>query len=1137
MKRGLFIALLFVSLLTGIALSGQDTPGIPVFGDDFNVSGLFIENWETSKNAKCEDGHAIIPPNGHIILRRVPDGDFAFTADLTVEKPEGNDVGHCGVIIDRINFMITPAEKPYANTAYREPGQTRSKGNVNKSANIEFGKPCRIMVSRQKLGDGYKYSYKVNGTPIDSFQVVMPQDGKIKFYAYKNGLKLDNFQLYSLKGDGSLNLAVNSSFEYLQEGMPNYMRPLLTGLYTTTMKWPDLISNFAIDTKEKVSGNNSVRMTCAEGGASTNGVATFNVNVMSKTPVTFSIYLKASEDDFPAMLNIWELHHKNHQKPIKLSKEWQRYSFTLDNPERATIRGSMSFSKPGTVWADDIQVEIGNTATPYKPSSLDKDKYPVSGAAAEAAVIEKDIVLKKAGKSPVIDGEIEDVWFKDGAKTDKFFLKGFETPKNKTEAWLTCDDDNLYLAVRAYVPDTTKVKGTKHDHDTIGIHSQDCIEVLLDTTFGRERYYHLTANAAGSRTDIGPGRIKAWNGNWNVATKINEKEKSIDYEMQFPLSMFADTNISDKWGLNIGRNDTDRNEVYSLIHVKASNFHIPSLFPSLVFPDGIMKKYKVGVKDICLVSGKDSKTGVSGTIGNLSEKALDSEIRIIDAATGNVIGQKSEKLGSGNTEVMIPSNIAPDVKAIDGIVKIMVDGKERSTQPKRMILARQLEVYPRYNYYMNEPSAVLVGSLKLPDADKLTGKVTVAGKTFNVKMEPEFALEIPLAGIENGEHQVTLDVYKGSEKLVSGNASLIKREFKNGAVQIDRQRRCLVVDGKPYLAIAPFFGVQRGIKPETEDAALKNMVRLHKEMGYKCFLVGAVDDPIVARQTQKFMELCEKEGIKVIYWPFQSWHLRAKMNPQQRMESMKGNNIIAWMVVDEPELYAKSEEVETFMDEHRKLSPYTPVFMNNTLIGIPGRYAGLKTDILMLDDYLTNRENRKVVEMIDATYMMWEAGKEDRKPVFYFLTGENLHNHYRECTYAEQVAETYGVVIAGCRGVSYFCSMPLYPEDYRASVDVNRELLELEDVIFSLEKTSNATTPDSTVKIMTKRLGGKIYVIALNSSNDRDGEVEITLPSEFKYAGNAEVKFENRKISVKNGKITDKFKALERHVYIVDIAK
>lgn len=146
--------------------------------------------------------------------------------------------------------------------------------------------------------------------------------------------------------------------------------------------------------------------------------------------------------------------------------------------------------------------------------------------------------------------------------------------------------------------------------------------------------------------------------------------------------------------------------------------------------------------------------------------------------------------------------------------------------------------------------AVLGGSLNLPDANRLTGKLAVAGKTFDVKMEPEFAFDIPLKDIPNGKHEITLDVCKGPEKLASGTTPLVKQEFKAGATQIDRQQRCLVVDGQPYLAITPFFGVERGIKTEQQEMVLKNMVRLHKDMGYKCFLVGGpvrVRDPIGRR--------------------------------------------------------------------------------------------------------------------------------------------------------------------------------------------------------------------------------------------------------------------------------------------------
>ena len=103
----LVIGLLMLTFWSGNA----QEQGIPVFGDDFNVKGLFIENWEPSKGAKNEEGRAIIPTNNSMTLRRVPEGNFVFTADLIVEKPERKDIGHCGVILDGWPAeVIQPAE-------------------------------------------------------------------------------------------------------------------------------------------------------------------------------------------------------------------------------------------------------------------------------------------------------------------------------------------------------------------------------------------------------------------------------------------------------------------------------------------------------------------------------------------------------------------------------------------------------------------------------------------------------------------------------------------------------------------------------------------------------------------------------------------------------------------------------------------------------------------------------------------------------------------------------------------------------------------------------------------------------------------------------------------------------------------
>ena len=70
---------------------------------------------------------------------------------------------------------------------------------------------------------------------------------------------------------------------------------------------------------------------------------------------------------------------------------------------------------------------------------------------------------------------------------------------------------------------------------------------------------------------------------------------------------------------------------------------------------------------------------------------------------------------------------------------------------------------------------------------------------------------------------------------------------------------------------------------------------------------------------------------------------------------------------------------------------------------------------------------------------------------------------------------------------------------------------------------------------MTRRLGDKLYIIALNADNDQAVEAEIALPASARAAASAEVMFEDRKVPVENARILDAFKPLERHVYVIDL--
>ncbi len=286
---------------------------------------------------------------------------------------------------------------------------------------------------------------------------------------------------------------------------------------------------------------------------------------------------------------------------------------------------------------------------------------------------------------------------------------------------------------------------------------------------------------------------------------------------------------------------------------------------------------------------------------------------------------------------------------------------------------------------------------------------------------------------------------------------------------------------------------------------------------------------------KKFIEEAEKQGIKVLYWDGQTRTMTDEQLAGQAKMLGSYSNLLANLVIDEPELYTKSDETKALLSRVRAQYPYLPVFMNNTVIGIPNRFADLNTDILMLDDYLTNKENRTVREIVDQADIMWKAGKSEYKPCYYFLVGNNMHNHYREPSAAEQIAETYGSIAADCTGLTYFLGIPSYPEHWKAYLALNREITALNDVILSDEPVPEAVLSDATIRFITRKHDGYLYVIAANIDNNPSQDVVITLPAGLKYDDSAEVMFENRKIKISNGTLTDSFPALSRHVYKVKL--
>ena len=445
-----------------------------------------------------------------------------------------------------------------------------------------------------------------------------------------------------------------------------------------------------------------------------------------------------------------------------------------------------------------------------------------------------------------------------------------------------------------------------------------------------------------------------------------------------------------------------------------------------------------------------------------------------------------------------------------------------------------LVLYAGKNYYMNEASAVIVGKLQLPDPEALTGVASIGTYSINIDLSEEFVFEIPLGNLATGDHTVTFDVFNGSSNILQDQVILTKKPYFKDAIQIDHQRRSLIVDGEPFLVIAPLVSVRA--TDNNNPQKIKRMVDFYEQHGFKSLMLEAKYD---AMPSVNYVHQYAKESdIKVITWINSGWKDRETISPLEITNSLVSEVNLGWLAIDEPELYAESQEVEDFLTLFRANTPYHPTFMNNTILGIPANFANLNTDILMLDDYLTNRENRQVEDIVDQVDIMNEAGEDGRKPSFYFLVGNNMHNHYREPTFGEQVAQSYGTVIAGSTGLSYFMGLPSYPENWKALKQLNAELLSLQPVIFSLQKIQPASVSDNNIRFTTRRLGNRVYVIAVNM-HDSEINVEVTIPSlpiELTYQPEINVQFEGRTITVNNNKFSDTFKPHERHVYYYDIS-
>ena len=394
-------------------------------------------------------------------------------------------------------------------------------------------------------------------------------------------------------------------------------------------------------------------------------------------------------------------------------------------------------------------------------------------------------------------------------------------------------------------------------------------------------------------------------------------------------------------------------------------------------------------------------------------------------------------------------------------------------------------------------------------------------------------VSIDISGMPCGTNAVTVRALGREWK-----AEVRKLPFKKGATQINQWSRTLVHDGEKVFMSSPcLIGRENG----PMDDGTSRPVDILADAGFKYLNLQNNLNVRDIEMNRKTLAYAAQKGMKFTIWTgegqtlddvgeIRRWEDNSVTDwSRQKMYGMLDSpNVINWLVLDEPE-YRNADDCKAFMKRTKALFPYNPVQMNNCWLGISGRFAGLPTDILMVDYYLT----------VDGTTLDMVVSKVDvlrsiapGKPCWYFMESENSL-HPRIPTYKEQVAQCWGCVAAGATGLSWFVNMPTSRCCYDALVDINRELLDNVDFLCSDELCGGAIASETEnyVRCLTRRHGSERRIYTANVNPHPNARVSFRLPDDVPQDATVEVLYENRTLQAKGGVFSDAFDGFSRHVY------
>ena len=178
----------------------------------------------------------------------------------------------------------------------------------------------------------------------------------------------------------------------------------------------------------------------------------------------------------------------------------------------------------------------------------------------------KQVEIRKTTLAPVLDGVLDDaIWQEAVVLTDLHQVQPVDhgEPSERSEFYITYDDNNFYLAARLYDEDPSQIRAQQLVQGQ-SVFADDNVWVMLDTFNNDRTGFDFQTNPNGVR---GEGVWESasfsafntdWSGIWQTQARIDDLGWTA--EMIIPFTTLNFDPNTDEWGLNFGRTIARKNE-------------------------------------------------------------------------------------------------------------------------------------------------------------------------------------------------------------------------------------------------------------------------------------------------------------------------------------------------------------------------------------------------------------------------------------------------------------------------------------------------------------------------------------------------------------------------------------------------